>query len=194
MNTTTKTTPAVEIETIVDGNFATTKKGNFSAYSENRNRYFVSRKAMEAIGITTDEEFASKSPLFAIVTTKTWNELVSEEDVVNGLKDAQGVAYTQADVTAQKVKTIMVDGNVKNVTFDRQEASAIFDNEDDAIKAFTAKRKLMRKIEKQEQLDAIKDKQEIELATMQSKLTLQKFADDNKLTPEKLQALFALSS
>jgi len=186
--------PKVSVETIVDGNFAEGGNHNFSAYSESRNRYHVSKKAMASLGITTDEEFKAKAPLYAIVTTKTWNYLVTPKDVQAGVMSGNGIAYTAEDVNNQVVKTYKDDkGNICNATFDREEASAIFTDRQKAISAYTAKRKLVKEIAKQEQLEDIADNQEIELAKMQSKLVIQKFADDNELSPEKLKALYEYS-
>ena len=181
MNTNSKTVPTIELETIVDGNFATSGQKNFNAYSESKTRYFVNKATMEKLGVTTDEEFASKSPLYALVTTKTWNARVSQDDVVNGVTNAEGVKYTADDVD-KTIKTELVDGKVQMITFDRQEASAIFTDVDSAVDAFTAK-KLMN----------IKVQEKISLASLQSKVTLDNFAKENELTPEKLQVLASLS-
>lgn len=98
---------------IVNGQFAETtgpRGGNFTGEDIAGKGYFIPKKRMHQLGIKTDDEF---KPFYITVTTKTFNELDEEDEVV-------------------------MDSDGKAVTFDRIQSGAVFATRKLANQAVTA--------------------------------------------------------
>ena len=63
--------------TIISGNFATSanNKGNFTAYNAKGTQIFIAKEMLAKIGITTNAEFESAKPLYAITDTRTFDPI-----------------------------------------------------------------------------------------------------------------------
>jgi len=80
---------ATKVIKIESGNFSTSDKGNFSAYNEDGDRFFVFKKVMENTGFKTDAD--CKFPFYAKVTTKPIGRINKDGEVE---VDSNGVPIT----------------------------------------------------------------------------------------------------
>jgi len=168
-----------KLEIIDSGQFS--DLGNFST-GMGDNRIFVSKKTMEAIGITNDAEFVAKAPLFAVVTTTTHGTYVSADDVENGLTDANGREYTTEDIRKTFRTYKDESGATQVLEFSRRTAESVFTEMEQAVNAVTASARAQIAVESA-----------IAKARLESKVELDKLAKASELTPERLQQLSSLS-
>ena len=70
---------ATKVIKIESGNFSKTDAGNFSAYNEDGDRFFVFKKVMENSGFKTDAD--CKFPFYAKVTTKAIGKINKDGEI-----------------------------------------------------------------------------------------------------------------
>ena len=93
---------------IVNGNFSTgeNSKGNFTGYDLQGEQYFISKKKVNAIGITKDADF---KPFYITVTEKTYDVL--DDDLQPVFKE-DGTKDTFTRIQAGAVFAKRADANL----------------------------------------------------------------------------------
>lgn len=176
----------IVVEAIVDGTFAKSNSGNFNGKNNAGERFHINKAQMEKLGMS---EQANVKTFYAIVTTNTYNELVTAEDITD--KDSPYFEKTEEQGKPKKD----AEGNV--ITFDRPEATAVFKTYAEADNALTssAHEAELARLRRENEIAQLRQENADALAksALESKISLSKLAKENDLTIEAMQALAGVS-
>lgn len=171
----------VRIETIVD--VMQSKAGNWTGITSAGKYYFISKSKMENLGIKKQADF--KQELFALITTKTYARLVRERDL-----EEEGNPYFGQ---TEKLNKPFLNKDGEQETFDREEASAVFDDLDKAVMAHTASQRVANQAQHVVAEHAESLRRQAEEAQLDHRIALGNKAKEAGFTPDQIASLASAS-